>query len=121
LVIVKSGRLVHESSDHGIRSLVEAIERNEDTLSGASMADSIVGKAAALLSMHAGISAIYAVMLSEKGRDVLSDNGIQLEYESLVPRILNRKGDDFCPYEKVVLDIDNPAAAFQKLRNFKPY
>ncbi len=120
LVIVKGGKLLYESSNHGIRSLVEAIEKHQEDLQAASMADSLVGRAAALLSLYAGVTAIYAATLSEKAREVLIGNGVELEFVRVVSRILNRKGDDFCPFEKAVLDVTDPARAFERLRDFKP-
>jgi len=121
LVIVKDGRLLYEGSDHGIKSLVDAIEQNGTLLRGASLADSVVGRAAALLSIHAGIIAVYGMTMSEKAREVLVDNSVKLQFSRMVPRIMNRRGDDFCPFEKAVLDVDEPAEAFAKLKIFRPY
>jgi hypothetical protein len=121
LAIAKSGRVLYEGSDHGIRSLVDAIERNGTALRGAALADSVVGRAAALLSVYAGIAEVYGTTMSEKAREVLAANSVKLEYSEMVPRITNRRGDDFCPFEKAVLDVHDPAEAFAKLKAFTPY
>ncbi|MEM2057911.1 MAG: DUF1893 domain-containing protein, partial [Thermoproteota archaeon] len=90
LVIVKPGILVHATRKYGVIGLVEAIENYGVELSGAAAADRIVGRAAAMLCLYANIAAVYAEVISRKALNVLSEKNVKVEYETLVPEILNR-------------------------------
>lgn len=85
-------------------------------LSGYAVADTIVGKAVALLFVKCGISSVFAKTLSESGRKVLEKYGIPYEYEILTEKIINRNGTDICPMEKAVLSTDDPDEAYILLK-----
>ncbi|MCQ2449896.1 MAG: DUF1893 domain-containing protein [Clostridia bacterium] len=109
------GEDIKISHQTGIAPFMNYIAQGVD-LKGYSVADKIVGKAAALLFVKCGIVSVYAVVLSEAGRDVLQQNGIAVSYGELCDNIINRKGDDICPMEKTVLEVDDPEVAYPLLR-----
>ena len=113
--IVQKGDRILTSRRRGIRPLLEWIAQGED-LRGASAADKIVGKAAALLYVLMGVNEVFAGTLSESGLAVLTRKGIRVEYAVLTPHIVNRAGTGLCPMEETVLAIDDPAAAYVALR-----
>ena len=117
LVIAKKGKVIFETSSHGIGGLLRAIEELDKEMKGSSVADKIVGKAAALLCIHAGVFAVFAVTASEKGIQALKDNNVSCQLENRVPHILNSKRSDICPFEKLVINISNPKEAYEKLRS----
>ena len=86
-------------------------------LAGYSVADIVVGKAAALLFVKCGIKNVFAKTLSEHGKRILELYGINYEYEVLTEAIINRAGTDICPMEKAVLNTDNPEEAYLILKN----
>jgi hypothetical protein len=118
LVIVKDGVTIFSSDSPGIDGLLEAVEKLGERLSGASVADKIVGKAAALLLAYSNVVGVYASTLSRRGLATLSRNGIPVEYDLLVPEILDKEKRDLCPFEKFVSSIESPSHAFEKLKNF---
>ena len=118
LVIAKRGRVIFETSSHGIDGLMKAIEELDKEMKGSAVADKIVGKAAALLCVYTGVVAVFAVTASEKGIQVLKDNNVLCRFESKVPHILNSQRSDICPFEKLVINISNPKKAYEKLRAF---
>jgi len=59
LSVVKGGEMIFESVSHGISGFLEAVERLEEKLEGASVADRVVGKAIALLCVYAKVRALY--------------------------------------------------------------
>ena len=59
----------------------------------------------------AGVTAVYAAVLSREAEEALKQHGIQIEADTLVPRIVNRTGDGLCPMETSVLGISDPAEA----------
>lgn len=113
--VVKQGDKVLKTTDRGIKPFMQWIESGEN-LHGAVAADKVVGKAAAFLMEKAGISAVYAAVLSEPAEDVLKAAGIEYKFTHLVPRIQNRKGDGLCPMESAVMEMENAETAFAALR-----
>jgi hypothetical protein len=120
LSVVKNGKVLFESKDHGVQSMIEAVQRCGSALYGGSVADRVIGKAAALLCLYSKTAAIYAGTMSENAAELLTQNQIPYRYDILVPRILNRSGSDMCPFEKAVLEVADAKVAFEILRSFDP-
>ena len=118
LVIAREGKVVFETSSRGIGGLLKAIEEFDKEMTGSSVADRIVGKAAALLCVFAGVVAAFAVTASEEGIRALRDNNVLCRFENRVPFILNYKRNDICPFEKLVIKISNSKEAYEKLKSF---
>ena len=91
----------------GISPMIRLIEEGRD-LRGYAVADIIVGKAAAMLFIKAGIRAVYGAVMSRAGYDFLQQHGIPCTYGTLTETIINRKGDGVCPMEQTVALIDDP-------------
>lgn len=121
LSIVRDSEVIFESKAHGIFSLINLIENLGNAIKGASVADKVVGKAAALLFAYAGVKAVYAETLSEKAKPVFEKYGIYLEWSKLVEKILNASGKEICPFEKAVLEIDEPIEAMKSLKLCEPF
>lgn len=112
LVAVK-GERVWRKAGRGIRPLFSLIEEVGPELAGAALADTVVGKAAALLALYAGFAAVYARILSAPAQAVLQGEGLAVAYDRLVPNILNREKSGLCPMESLTLPLADPAAAYQ--------
>jgi len=115
VVIVKHGKPMFTSRAPGVRSLIDAIREFGPSLAGASVADKVVGKAAALLCVYAKASRVYGCVMSELGSEVLKKFSVPFEHETLVPNILDRHGTGMCPFEKLVLMINSPEEAFSAI------
>lgn len=112
-VILKDNQ-IYLSKDNSIRPLLNLLNENID-LKGYVLADKVIGKAQAFLCVKANISKVYTYCLSKEGKMLLDKYNIEYEYTNLVENILNNKGNDICPMEKTVKDIDNPEIAFKEL------
>jgi hypothetical protein len=119
LTVAKNGRLLFRSKSHGVSDLLAMIDDVGQLAEGASLADSIVGRAAALLCVYSKIVAVHGVNMSEGALSVFKSNGIQCEYRTLVPKILNREKNDICPFDKAVLGIDDPRVALDRLKSVR--
>jgi hypothetical protein len=119
LVVAKNGRVLFRSKSHGVSDLLAMISDIGGLAEGGSLADSIVGRAAALLCVYSKIIAVYGVNMSEGALSVFKANDIKCEYETLVARILNREKNDICPFDKAVLGIDDPSIALDKLKSVR--
>ena len=98
------------SSERGVSFLL-GLYNSGKNYSGYVSADKVVGKGAALLYALLGIKEIYALVISESALSVLQNNGIICSYDTIVPHIINRRGDGICPIESATMDIENPADA----------
>jgi len=116
LVIAKNGRVLFETNSPGIRGLLTAMEKIGKELKGSAVADKIVGGAAAQLCAYSNVINVFAVTLSQSGKDVLEKNNIGYKYENFVPHILNFKKTDLCPFEKLVTECNSPEEAYERLK-----
>lgn len=114
-VIVKDD-VIYKSEDSSIRPLLKLINDNID-LTGFSLADKVIGKAQAYLCVYAHIKEVFCFNMSKEAIKVLDKYNIKYSYNLLVDNILNNKGDDICPMEKTVKNIDNPKDAYIALNN----
>ena len=123
LVVVKNGKVLFDTRSHRIAGFLSAIEQLDATLEGATVADRVAGKAVALLCVYAGISDVYAGVLSRKAKAVFEEYGISCKWKELVDKILDLNRNGVCPFEKAAADISDPEqayAAFKKLlKSFK--
>lgn len=112
LVIYKNNASVITSNDRGVNSLIKLIEEDKSQLSGSLIADKVIGKAAALLMIYAGVKEIYAPIISKPALQTLLKHNVKVYYDKEVERIINRKGDGLCPMETLCLDIEKPEEAY---------
>jgi hypothetical protein len=117
LVIVKNGTIVFETRSPGIGGFLLAIENVGTELVDSSVADRIVGRAAAFLCTYAEIASVFAVTMSTEGLEVLRKNEIHYEYKQLVPHILNSAQTAICPFEELTSGLMDPKEAYLKLKN----
>jgi len=117
LVIVKNGTVIFVTKKPGISGFLQAIEKLDKNLVAASVADKIVGVAAAMLCVYAGVASVFALTISEEGIRVLEDNNISYRFEKKVSNILNRSKTDVCPFEKQAMASGNSEEAYVKLKS----
>ncbi len=99
----------------GISPLVLLTEENRD-LRGFSAADLIVGRAAAMIFVLAGVSAVYGATMSIGAAEYLGKHGIPFSYGCLTEQIVNRRGDGICPMEKAVSGTGDPAEGLRLIK-----
>ena len=104
------------SERRGIAPMMDFIADGVE-LAGYSVADLVVGKAAAMLFIKCKIKKVYAKTLSESAKRVLELYGVDYEYETLAEKIINREGTDICPMEKAVSNTDDIEKAYSVLQN----
>jgi hypothetical protein len=116
LSVVKDGNIVFETREHGISSVLAAIDTSCGRFHEASVADRVVGKAIAMLYVYAGVKAIYAATLSRMAKQILEEAGIFVEWANLAENVLNLERTDLCPFERAVVRIRNPQTAYKRLK-----
>jgi len=118
LVIVKNGKVVFETKKQGVNGFLVAIENLNQDLVGSSVADKIVGVAAAMLCVYSGVSSVFTLTISEGGIRVLENNSIVCLFEKKVSNIMNRNKTDVCPFEKLAMNSGSSKEAYMKLKSF---
>lgn len=113
IALCRNGEVITDDG-RGISPMMKFIAAGRE-LSGYSAADLIVGKAAAMLFVKAGIVCVHGVTMSGAGRDFLEAHGVPCTYDTLVTKIIDRSGKDICPMEKTVADINGIEAGYSAL------
>jgi len=114
--VLCKGDTVYSSTVSGISPMIEFISSGKDFKSF-SAADKIVGKAAAMLFVLAGIKEVYAPVMSEAAVNTLLKHGIISSYDILTKNIIKHDGYGLCPMEDAVKDIDEPLEAFEAIKH----
>jgi hypothetical protein len=117
-VLVREGRVIARGGDHGVAELLSAVDRLGGEVRGASLADKVVGKAVALIVARGEICAVDTPLASEAAALVLKSRGVALQAATVVPLILNRRGDGPCPLEQLTQPFEEPEPALVRLREF---
>lgn len=102
----------------GVSDLYRLLKHSPDLLCGASLADRVVGKAAAALMLLGGVKEVYAEVVSQSAADLLDGSGLKLGYSQIVPNIINRTKTGLCPLETLCQDADTPHECLQQIDAF---
>ncbi len=113
-IVLCRGQQTLISDGRGISPMLDWLAAGED-LHGFSAADMVVGRAAAMLFVLAGVVSVHARVLSRGGKEYLEKYGIPVTYGALTESIRNRTGDDICPMERAVASIDDPHEGYDAL------
>ena len=115
--VVSNGE-VFTSQERGVKPLLHLLTEKKGFLKGASVADKVIGKAAALLMVLGEIKEVHTLIISEPAIKVFEKYNIPCYYDKKVERIVNRTGDGLCPMETLCLDVEEPKKVFQKITDF---
>jgi hypothetical protein len=118
LIFMKNSTIIYETNVGGLGGFLKAINDHGIHLVNSSVADRVIGKAAALLCIYSQVKSAYTLTLSKSGLRVLEDQGVQINYENLTPMILNTKKTGQCPFENLVKDVTDPKIAYSKIHEF---
>jgi len=113
--LLKNGE-IFSSEERGIKPMLIKLAEDEAFFRGSTVIDKVVGKAAALLAIKAGVEFVSAGVISLPALEVFREAGLPFKYNVLVPRIENRSKTGLCPMEALTLSIDDPEEAFILLK-----
>lgn len=103
IVVVKENEIVYKSESKGLQSLISLYKNDVNTLENSSIADKVIGRAAALILVDSNIKEVYADLISQNAIDILDKSNISYEYKSQVTEIRNRDNTGMCPMEELSL------------------
>ena len=106
---------VFTSCLRGVKPLGQFVE-SKKIPEGLWAADKVVGKATAYLYVMLGVRTLHAHVISHSAVEVLQNYDIPVQYDTLVPHIINRTGDGICPFEEAVMNISSVESAYKAIR-----
>lgn len=112
LVIVKNEQVIFQTDSHRISGFIHAIDTLGTQLNGASVADRVAGKALALLCVYAGITEVYAEVLSKNAQALFEENKVVCQWKQLVDNVLDLNKIGVCPFEKAAFGISDPETSY---------
>jgi len=116
IIVIKKGEVITKKQGDGIRPILETIEELGEDMKNTVVGDRILGKASALLCVYSGVSGVYSPQATKTAIAVLIRAGIPGQTDKLITHIKNRNGDDICPFEKMLIEIDSPEEAYKVLK-----
>ena len=114
LAVVKDGQVLAARHGAGLAPLYWTVKELGERLQGARVADRVVGRAAALLLLYAGVAAAFGELMSQSAHALLTQKDLPHAWGKLVSGIFTPNGDP-CPMETLVADTDDPVEAFRRL------
>jgi hypothetical protein len=116
VVVIKNNKILCKKKGSGIKPFLEVIEELGDNIHGSILGDRILGKASALLCRYSQAKAVYSSYGTKAAIAMLILGGIPSQIESMIPFINNRSGDDMCPFEKMLENVNSPWEAYTILK-----
>ena len=113
-LVVKNHDIVTTYSKPGVRDLEYLLDHDPEMLHGATIADKVIGKAAAAMVVVGGVKELYAEVLSKKATPFLEEAGIAYTYGTLVDTIKEEGGR--CQLEKITAPATTPEETVALLR-----
>lgn len=98
VVLFKNGDL-KKYYHRRVEDIVAILKEDKTAMQDAVIADKVIGKVAGSLLSVAGVSKIYADVISKFAIPVLEENGIEYEYNKMVDYIINNDKTGMCPME----------------------
>ncbi len=116
LAVVKNGVCLFTHQGTWIHPIVEAVEILGDKLNGATVADRVIGKAAAVLCIISNVAHVYTPIASRSAVDAFAKSSVCFTCDEIIDGIMNRSGTGLCLAERTLLEIEDPEAAYLALR-----
>ena len=116
--VIRQGDVIRTFTQRGVSDLYALLTKEPHFLLGASVADKVIGKAAAALLVAGGIKELHAGVISEGALELLTQAGIPTTYDKRVPYIINRTHTDRCPLEKRCAEATSAAECLPLIASF---
>lgn len=110
----------------GVSDLLRLTDTAPALLQGATIADKVVGKAAAALLIQAGVHAVWAGTISQSALTLFAQSAtatadgattpVSITYATVVDHIMNRDLTDWCPMERACYESPTVADSIAKIR-----
>lgn len=116
--VIRNGSEVRTFTRRGVADLYGLLKEDAAFLKGAALADKVIGKAAAALAILGGVKELYAEVISLSALILLREAGVEADFQTVVPYICNRVGNDWCPLETACYKEKNAKNILPKIERF---
>ncbi|WP_297065275.1 DUF1893 domain-containing protein [uncultured Duncaniella sp.] len=116
--VIVSGDSVTVCHGRGVSDLYRIYSSQPEVLSGAFIADKVIGKGAAALMIAGGVAGVYTDLISVPALELFRSVGIEPEFVRCVPNIINRTGDGICPVETLCRDCASASECLPLIADF---
>lgn len=116
--VIVRGDSVTVCHGRGVSDLYRIYTTQPESLSGAFVADKVIGKGAAALMIAGGVAGVYTDLISDPALELFRSVGIEPEFARCVPNIINRNGDGICPVETLCRDCVSASACIPLIADF---
>lgn len=101
LEIWSRNKVISRSKKESISGLLDFIKKHGRKTRNLTVFDKKVGNAVALISVYIGAKGVFGVVGSKSAEKTFKKFKIKSHFLKTIPRILNKKGTDICPLEKL--------------------
>lgn len=116
--VIRNGEQVRTFWERGVKDLYTLYTADSQLLSGADVADKVVGRAAASIMILGGVRRVYADTISQLALELFAQNNVEISYNQVVPYIINRAKTDLCPLERATKDLESLEEIFAAIEAF---
>ena len=116
VVIIKNGEIIEKQKGKGLSPLIKIVEKRSNEIKNSVVGDMILGKASAMICAHAGVKAVYSPKATKQAIAILITKNIPVQVDKIVPYIKNSEGNDICPFEKILEDVNQIEEAYKILK-----
>lgn len=116
--VVAHGDRIRTFTQRGVADLYDLLTQEPDFLNGASIADKVIGKAAASLMVLGQVKEVYTHIISTPALQLLEKAGINVDYDEVVDHIINRDRTGWCPLEQASRDLQSAKEILPVIEKF---
>ncbi len=117
-LVVCRGDVVLGFDRRGVADLYTLLHDGSELLRGASVADKVVGRAAAALMIAGGVRALHTGVVSRLALDLFARSSVEVHYDVVVEHVINRAQTDWCPLERRCADAQTVEACLGRIDRF---
>ena len=115
---IANGEHIRTFTQRGVADLYDLLTQEPDFLHGSSVADKVIGKAAASLMVLGGVQEVYAHTISQPALRLLQEAGITVSCDEVPDHIINRDHTGWCPLEQASRDLHTAKEIFPVIEKF---
>ena len=116
--VIANGERIRMFTQRGVADLYDLLTQEPDFLHGASVADKVIGKAAASLMALGGVREVYTRTISRPALRLLQEAGVTVNCDEVVDHIINRTHTGWCPMEQASRDLHTAEEIFPVIKEF---
>lgn len=116
--MIAHGDCIRTFTQRGVADLYDLLVKEPDFLKEASIADKVIGKAAATLMVLGGVKEVYTHIISRPALQLLQEAGITVSCDEVVDHIINRDRTGWCPLEQASRDLHSAKEIFPVIEKF---